>query len=174
MSSIYSNNRELIDEETDRAFFVREDGPDVAGAVRMAVSGGPDAGEPLVHPNHEDRGRRHVPVDDAVLLEAGDVPTAGERVWLKGYGCVRSEGDELVVTGDDLDVVREGGVQVVHWVPADGPRLRLRTVDGHVTGVVEPGVTDYEESVLLQFERVGFARLDDLTTDPAVAYYTHH
>jgi len=173
MSSVYSNNRDLIDEETDRAFFVREDGPDVEGAVEMPVSGGPNAGEPAVHPNHEDRGRRTVPVDDAVLLEANDLPAAGERVWLKGYGCVRNEDDELVATGDDLDVVRDGEVPVVHWVPADGPRLRLRTMDGDVTGVIEPGVTDYEAGDLLQFERVGFARLDDLTADPAVAYYTH-
>ena len=152
---------------------VREDGPDVEGAVEMPVSGGPDAGEPLVHPNHEDRGRRAVPVGDAVLLEAGDVPAASERVWLKGYGCVRNEGDELVATGDDLDVVRDGDVPVVHWVPTDGPRLRLRTMDGDVTGVAEPGILDYDDGDLLQFERVGFVRLDDLAAEPAVAYYAH-
>jgi glutamyl-tRNA synthetase len=173
MSSIYANNRDLVDDETDRAFFVREGGPDVEGAVEMPVSGGPDAGEPLVHPNHEDRGRRTVPVGDAVLLEAGDVPAANERVWLKGYGCVRNEGDELVATGDDLDVVRDGDVPVVHWVPTDGPRLRLRTMDGDVTGVAEPGVLDYDDGDLLQFERVGFVRLDDLAAEPAVTYYAH-
>ncbi|WP_415382643.1 glutamate--tRNA ligase [Halosimplex sp. TS25] len=173
MSSIYANNRDLVDEETDRAFFVREEGPGTDGAVAMAISGGPDAGEPLVHPNHEDRGRRHVPVGDEVVLETGDAPGEGERVWLKGYGCVRAEDGELAATGDDLDVVRDGDVSVIHWAPAAGPRLRLRTMDGDVTGVAEPGVVEYDEGALLQFERVGFARLDDLDADPAVAYYTH-
>ncbi|WP_459195073.1 glutamate--tRNA ligase [Halosimplex sp. J119] len=173
MSSIYSNNRDLVDEETDRAFFVREDGPGTEGAIELPVSGGRDAGEPLVHPNHEDRGRRHVPVEDSVVIEAADEPEEGERVWLKGYGCVRLEDGELVATGDDLDVVREGDVSVIHWAPAEGPRLRLRTMDGDTTGVVEPGVLDYDEGDLVQFERVGFARLDDLDADPAVAYYTH-
>ena len=190
MSSIYSNNRNLVDEETDRAFLVRDDGPGIDGSVELPVSDGPDAGEPLVHPNHEGRGRRSIPVEDSVVVEAGDLPAAGERVWLKGYGCVRYEGEELVATGDDLDVVREGDVDVIHWAPADGPRLRLRTMDGDVTGVAEPGVLDYEDDDLLQFERVGFARLDsvpshgtaksrgdgprdDLDSDPAVAYYAH-
>jgi glutamyl-tRNA synthetase len=108
-----------------------------------------------------------------VVVESSDLPTEGERVWLKGYGCVRYEGDELLATGDDLDVVREGGVDVVHWAPAEGPRLRLRTMDGDVTGVAEPGVLDYGTDDLLQFERIGFARLDDLDSEPAVAYYAH-
>jgi glutamyl-tRNA synthetase len=174
MSSVYANNRELIDEGTDRAFFVRSEGPGTEGSVELPVRDGPEAGEPLVHPNHEDRGRRSIPVEDSVLLEAGDVPADGERIWLKGYGCVRYEDEELVATGDDLDVVREGDVDVVHWVPTDGPRLRLRTMDGDVTGVAEPGVLDYDEGDLLQFERVGFARIDAVHPDgESVAYFAH-
>jgi glutamyl-tRNA synthetase len=63
---------------------------------------------------------------------------------------------------------------VVHWVPTDGPRLRLRTMDGDVTGVAEPGVLDYDEGDLLQFERVGFARIDAVHPDgESVAYFAH-
>jgi len=170
MSSIYANNRELIDEETDRAFMIRD-------GVELPLSGGPDAGEPPYHPNHEERGRRTVPAGDAVLLEDGDVPGAGERVWLKGFGCVERTDDGLEYTGADLDVVREGDVPVVHWVSADENRsVRMRTMDGDVTGHAEPGVADYGIDDLLQFERVGFVRIDDLdeSGDPAVlAYFTH-
>jgi glutamyl-tRNA synthetase len=178
MSSIYANNRDLIDEETDRAFLVRDSGPDGDGgeagpAVEKQVVGGPDAGEPPVHPNHEDRGRREIPVEGAVVVEDGDVPAHGDRVWLKGYGCVRHTRDAFEYTGDDIDVVRDGDVDVIHWAPADGPRVRLRTMEGDVEGIAEPGVTAYDEGSMLQFERVGFARLDDLERDPALAYYAH-
>jgi len=178
MSAIYANNRDLIDEETDRAFLVRDEGPDAPGAVELPVEGGPDAGHPPVHPNHEDRGRRTIPVESGVLLESADLPPAGERVWLKGYGCVRHEDDRLVATDDDIDVVREGSVQVVHWVPAEGSHAaRLRTMDGDVTGYVEPGVTDYDPDDLVQFERVGFARIDAVDAgdrdETVVAYFTH-
>jgi glutamyl-tRNA synthetase len=167
MSSVYANNRDLIDDDTDRAFFVRD-------PVERPIRGGPEAGHPPVHPDHEERGTRDVPVGDAVAVEPDDLPGDGERVWLKGYGCVRDTGDALEVTDDDIDVVREGDVDVVHWAPADGPELVLRTRDGDVTGIAEPGVREYDADAMLQFERVGFARLDAVPDDDAiVAYYAH-
>ncbi|WP_324757502.1 glutamate--tRNA ligase [Haloarcula montana] len=173
MSSVYANNRELIDDETDRAFFVRE-GDEHGGLVERQIVGGPDAGEPPLHPDHEDRGRREIPVTSGVVVEGDDLPAHGDRVWLKGYGCVRHTRDAFEYAGDDISAVREEGVDVVHWAPADGPSFRLRTMDGDVTGIGEPGLVEYDTDDLVQFERIGFARLDDLGADgESVAYFTH-
>ncbi|MEF8936419.1 MAG: glutamate--tRNA ligase [Halovenus sp.] len=172
MSTVYANNRELIDEETDRAFLVR-DGEE---AVEKSVIDGPEAGHPAVHPNHEDRGSREIPVETGVLVELGDLPPVGERVWLKGYGCVRHTDDGFEYTGDDLDVTREEGVDIVHWVPSDdNVDVRLRTIDGDISGYAEPGILDYDPDDLLQFERVGFVRIDSLPAEETglVAYFTH-
>ncbi|MFB6079471.1 MAG: glutamate--tRNA ligase [Haloferacaceae archaeon] len=166
MSSIYAANRDLVDDDADRYFLVRD-------GERFGVEGGPDAGEPPRHPDHEERGRRTVPVDDAVLLEPADVPADGERTWLKGYGCVRRAGDSLVWTGDDIDAVREGGVPVVHWVPADRSLpTRMRTMDGDVTGRAEPAFADAAVDEVIQFERVGFVRVDE-QGEERVVYYAH-
>jgi glutamyl-tRNA synthetase len=174
LSSIYAENRELIDDETDRAFFVREAGPGTDGTREFQVVGGPDAGEPPVHPDHEDRGRRTVPVGGTVLLEEGDAPANGEQVWLKGFGCVQHIRNALQYTGADIDVVRDGNVDVVHWVSADeSVPLVLRTMDGDVRGYAEPGVAEYGVGDVLQFERVGFARIDDTTDDETLTYFTH-
>ncbi|WP_424003917.1 glutamate--tRNA ligase [Haloarcula salina] len=175
MSSIYANNRELVDDASDRAFFVRDDDAH-GGLVERQVVGGPDAGEPPLHPDHEERGRRDIPVAGGVVVEGDDLPPHGERVWLKGYGCVRHTRDAFEYAGDDIDAVREEGVDVVHWAPADGPALRLRTMDGDVTGVAEPGLLGYDADAVVQFERIGFARLDDVAEDPeteSVAYFSH-
>jgi glutamyl-tRNA synthetase len=167
MSAVYANNRDLIDDGADRYFFVRD-------GVEKAVDGGPEAGHPPVHPEHGDRGRRDVPVPGAVLVEPGDVPPVGDRVWLKGFGCVRHADDGFAYLGDDIAAVREEGVPVVHWVPATGGLpCRLRTMDGDVTGVAEPGLADARVDEVVQFERVGFARLDDLGGEEAVAYFAH-
>ncbi len=172
MSSIYSNNRDLIDEETDRRFFVRE-------GTEIPLAGSPPAeANPPLHPNHEDRGVREIPSGDAVLLEADDIPAAENRIWLKGLGCFEYTGDSLAYTGDDIDVVREGDVDVIHWVPAaESVPVRLRTMDGDVRGRAEPGVAELEGDELVQFERVGFARIDRHESDDGdertVAYYTH-
>ncbi|GAB3317671.1 glutamate--tRNA ligase [Haloplanus salinarum] len=166
MSAVYANNRDLIDDDADRHFFVRD-------GVEVAVDGGPDAGRPPVHPEHEERGRREVPVPGAVLIEPADVPAAGERVWLKGFGCVRRVDEGFEYVGDDIAAVREEDVPVIHWVPAEGGvPLRLRTPDGDVIGVAEPALADAAVDDVVQFERVGFARIDALDDD-AVAYFAH-
>jgi len=173
MSTVYANNRDRIDDETDRAFFVRDDGAH-GGLVERQVVGGPDTGEPPLHPDHEDRGRREISVADGVAIEGDDLPAHGERVWLKGYGCVRHTRDSFQYVGDDIAAVREEGVDVVHWVATSGPALRLRTMDGDVTGRVEPGILDYDPDTMVQFERIGFARLDELSNDgESVAYFAH-
>ena len=173
MSSIYAHNRELVDDETNRAFLVRDDPERGGTALERQVVGGPETGEPPVHPDHEERGTRSIPVESGVLVESADLPGQGERVWLKGYGCVRHTRDAFEYTGEGIDVVREGEVPVVHWVPADeNVRTRLRTVDGDVDGYAEPGVTEYGRDDLLQFERVGFVRVDD-PGGPLVTYFTH-
>ena len=173
MSAIYSHNRGLIDDETDRSFFVRDDDEHGGGAVELSVSGGPAVGEPLVHPDHEEWGRREIPVTDGVLVEAEDLPPEGERVWLKGYGCVRRQSDDFEHVDAPLEVIHEEGVDVVHWVPADtNVRTRLRTMGGDVSGYAEPGLRAYDVDDMVQFERVGFVRLDEVG-DEVVAYYTH-
>ncbi|MFC6718867.1 glutamate--tRNA ligase [Natrialbaceae archaeon GCM10025810] len=168
MSSIYAHNRELIDDETDRRFLVRD-------GVELPLGGSPpEEANPPLHPDHEERGVRDIPVSDAVLLEEGDLPAREERVWLKGLGCFQYTRDALQYTGEGIDVVREGDVDVVHWVPADeSVPVRLRTMEGDERGRAEPCVADLEADALVQFERVGFARFDLHEDDEAVAYYAH-
>ncbi|WP_435332686.1 glutamate--tRNA ligase [Haloarchaeobius sp. TZWWS8] len=168
MSTVYSKNRDLVDDETDRQFLVRE-------GTELAITGGaPGAGHPAVHPDHPDRGDRDIPVGNAVLLEPDDLPEREERVWLKGLGCFRYTRDALQYTGDDIDAVREEGVDVVHWVPAeDNVPVELWTMDGVVEGHAEPGFRDQPVDALVQFERVGFARVDAHGEDGSVAYFAH-
>ncbi|WP_290819354.1 glutamate--tRNA ligase [Halovivax sp.] len=157
MSSIYAANRELVDDETDRRFLVRE-------GVEVGLAGSPpEVANPPLHPDHEDRGVREIPVGESVLLETDDLPGREERVWLKGLGCFRYTRDALQYTGETIDVVREGNVDVIHWVPtAASVPVRMRTPEGDVEGRAEPEVGDLEPDELVQFERVGFARIDSV------------
>jgi len=167
MSTVYAKNRERVDDDADRLFLVRD-------GVELPVVGGPEAGEPPVHPDHSDLGTRRLPVAGPVMLEPGDVPANGERIWLKGFGGVRHIRDALEFVSEDIDLVREQGVDVIHWVPADATRaVTLRTPDGDVTGQAEAGLGAYEPDQLIQFERVGFARIDEQATDETVAYFAH-
>ncbi|GAB7020260.1 glutamate--tRNA ligase [Halostagnicola bangensis] len=168
MSSVYAANRDRIDEETDRRFLVRD-------GNQIPLGGSPpDEANPPLHPNHEDRGVREIPVGGSVLLEPDDLPAREERIWLKGLGCFQYTRDTLQYTGEDIDVVREGDVDVIHWVPAtESVPVRMRTIDGDVTGRAEPAVAELEPDEMVQFERVGFARIDHHDDDETVTYYAH-
>ncbi len=204
MSSVYANNRELVDDEADRYFLVRDREEDPAVELPIADAtdaSAPEAGHPPRHPDFPDRGERTIPAG-RVRLETSDLPSAGERVWLKGYGCVRydpsedgdgeragigvSDGGTLTYVDADIDVVRDGDVDVIHWVPAEESlETVLRTVDGDVRGYAEPAVADAPVDTVVQFERIGFARLDTFDpvatdegvgpdgTEDLLAYYTH-
>jgi len=187
MSSVYANNRDVVDDQADRYFLVRDrdDDPAVELDVVDGDASAPAAGHPPRHPDYPDRGDREVPAD-RVVVESSDLPPEGERVWLKGYGCVRHADGALVFLDADIDVVRDGDVDVVHWAPAgESHETLLRTVDGDVRGYAEPAVADAAVDDVVQFERVGFARIDSFdpaATDEAdgpdgsedlVAYYAH-
>jgi glutamyl-tRNA synthetase len=174
VSTIYSHNRERIDDETDRAFLVRDDPEQGGGAVERQVVGGPDAGNPPVHPEHDERGTRTIPVENAILVENDDLPATGEKVYLKNFGCVRHTRDTFEYTGDTVQEAQEAEVPIVHWVPAnDNVETELRTPDGDVAGYAEPGVAEYEADDMLQFERVGFVRLDSVSASSVLAYFAH-
>jgi len=168
MSTVYANNRELIDDESERRFFVRD-------GLEVPLTGStPLSATPLRHPDHEDRGTREVPIGETVLLEGDDLPDDGKRVWLKSLGCFRYTGERLELTDDDISVVREGDVDVVHWVPGrESVPVRMRTPDGDVVGRAEPAVAEDEPGTVVQFERVGFVRIDRHDEAESVVYYTH-
>jgi glutamyl-tRNA synthetase len=168
MSTVYAKNRDLVDDVAPRYFLVRD------GVEYPLVGEHPEAAEPPVHPDHEDRGTRRIPAGDAVLIESGDIPDHGERVWLKGLGCFRHTRDALQYTGDDIDAVREEGVDVIHWVPAEeNVPVRMRTMDGDVNGLAEPEFVETDADDVVQFERVGFARVDRHDEDETVTYFAH-
>ena len=168
MSSIYSRNRERIDPIADRYFLVRDGQPfPLTGAV-------PENATPPRHPTKDERGTREIPVTDRVLIEPADIPSHGERIWLKGLGAVRLVRDALQWTGDDIDVVREGDVPVVHWVP-ESPTVdvTVRGVTAEFTGQAEPAFAETAVDELIQFERVGFGRVDSQDDGSATVYFSH-
>ncbi|WP_266076629.1 glutamate--tRNA ligase [Haladaptatus caseinilyticus] len=168
MSTIYANNRKLVDDDAPRFFFVRD------GVEYPLIGEFPSVAEPPVHPDHEDRGTRTIPVDGAVRIESGDIPDHGDRIWLKGLGCFQHTRDALQYTGDDISAVRDDGVDVIHWVPAaENVTVRMRTMDGDDTGFAEPDFADTSVDDIVQFERVGFARVDSHDADETVTYFTH-
>jgi glutamyl-tRNA synthetase len=137
----------------------------------------PHVAHALLHPNEPARGTRVLPFTGTVLLPRDELEKDPKVIRLKDLFNVRVSYDErgyvLTYAGDQLSDARDAKAPIIQWLPADcALPCMLRKQEGDVEGVCEPGVVREAGSVV-QFERVGFSRIDDTSGDTIIAYFTH-
>jgi glutamyl-tRNA synthetase len=168
--NLYAENRKLVEPDADRYFFVADPRPLLLqGAPRLVA-------HPPLHPEHPERGARELVAEGEVLLAAADAAAldAGQKFRLKDLGNfeLTSAGPRPAARyiGNDLALTRQGA-PILHWLPPPGEPATLVTVEGEeVRGVVEPAAAR-DEGRVVQFERVGFARI--ASAEPFEAYWAH-
>ena len=169
--NLYAQNRMIVDPVANRYFFVPHP---VGAAIRDAPH---HVARALLHPNEPERGTRVLPFTGTVLLPRQELEKHPSLIRLKDLFNVKVSYDEqgylFTYAGDQLSEAREAKAPIIQWLPADcALPCVLRTPEGDVEGVCETGVMREAGSVL-QFERVGFARIDDTSGDRITAYFTH-
>jgi glutamyl-tRNA synthetase len=165
--TLYSFNRELIDGESDRYFFVID-------PVKIKIEGAPKlVGRAPLHPEHPERGIRELVVgkDSEVYVEARDLSSEPKRLRLKDLCNIERSGEGWRYAGNDLAVLKEG-VQIVHWVPTDSIAAEVLMTDGTTKeGLAEKGIVNAKGRVV-QLERFAYARVEE--TSPFVrCIFTH-
>ena len=165
--NLFAANKAIIDADADRYFFV----PD---AVEVTVSGAPEmTAHAPVYPNKPERGERLLNFTGKVLLPRAEVEKGG-MLRLKDLFNIRMTGDTTAeYAGDSLADARKEKAPIIQWLPADNAApCSLLTPEGMQEGFAEPEVLGYAGKIV-QFERVGFARIDAVENGKAVAYHTH-
>ena len=165
--NLFAANKAIIDADADRYFFV----PD---AVEVTVTGAPEmTAHAPVYPNKPERGERLLPFTGKVLLPRAEVEKGG-MLRLKDLFNIRMTGEATAeYAGESLADARKEKAPIIQWLPADkAAPCSLLTPEGMQEGFAEPEVLGYEGKIV-QFERVGFARIDAVENGKAVAYHTH-
>ena len=165
--NLFAANKAIIDADADRYFFV----PD---AVEVTVSGAPEmTAHAPVYPNKPERGERLLPFTGKVLLPRAEVEKGG-MLRLKDLFNIRMTGDASAeYAGESLAEARKEKAPIIQWLPAEkAAPCSLLTPEGMQEGFAEPEVLNYEGKIV-QFERVGFAKIDAVENGKAVAYHTH-
>lgn len=165
--NLFAANKAIIDADADRYFFV----PD---AVEVTVTGAPEmTAHAPVYPNKPERGERLLPFTGKVLLPRAEVEKGG-MLRLKDLFNIRMTGDASAeYAGESLAEARKEKAPIIQWLPAEKAALcSLLTPEGMQEGFAEPEVLNYEGKIV-QFERVGFAKIDAVENGKAVAYHTH-
>ena len=169
--NLFAENKAIVDPVSNRYFFV-------ANPVKCTVDKAPKiTAKALSNPNDESKGYRMLKFNGTLSVCRDDI-TGCSLVRLKDLfnAEVIRDGDEISLryAGDSLEDARKNKAPIIQWVPADScVKCTLLSPEGRREGLCEEGVLS-EEGNVVQFERVGFARIDSVKKDNIVAYFAHH
>lgn len=166
---IYGLNRNFIEPIANRYFFV-ENPCEIT--VDGYEGGKVDIERPL-HADHEDRGNRILPFDGKAYLASEDFKDGIVR--LMDAVNVDIDGDKVSYNSTSFEEARDLKARIIQWVPVeDNVNVKIVMDDASVKeGLGEGALADLEVGDIVQFERVGFARLDEIKDDELVFYFAH-
>ena len=170
MKSVYSENRKLRDAETPRTFFVRDpiwiEAEDITSNITVASV--------PVHPDFPDQGVREIPlgVSDGkttigIAQRDFDKMKKGSLFRLKdlaNFTVEKMKPRTVKMHSVSVDEVRKVNGPIIHWIPRlESVPVELTLMDGSIeNGLGEPGMRDIVAGTFVQFERVGFAKLNEI------------
>ncbi|HDR73185.1 MAG TPA: glutamate--tRNA ligase [Methanoculleus sp.] len=168
--NLFAQNKAVIDPRANRYFFV----PD---PVRLPVADAPvQTAEAALHPNEPERGVRRLLFEGSAVVPRREIEGKA-MVRLKDLFNVniawKGEKPSLTYAGESLEEARNAHAPIIQWLPPRQARnCILKTPDGEVEGYCEEACAA-ECHRVVQFERVGFARIDAVAEDLVTAYFAH-
>jgi len=154
--TLYSFNRELIDDGANRYFFVND-------PVKIKIEGAPDlVGKSPSHPEHPERGIREIKVgpEPSLFIGRDDVPSGDTRLRLKDLCNVEFKDGKAHYIGNDLSILKDG-VSIIHWAPMSSYDAVVLMTDGTTKkGKAEPLLATAKGKVV-QLERFAFVRVEE-------------
>ena len=166
---IYGLNRSYLEPVANRYFFVED--PQLI-EVNNYEDGEVVIERPL-HADHLDRGNRLLPFDGRAYLAKDDIADGIFR--LMDAVNVDISGDEITYNSTSFEDARAQKAKIIQWVPADdNVNVKMVMDDASVKeGIGEMALCDLAVGDIVQFERVGFARLDEIKDDELIFYFAH-
>ncbi|EHQ34809.1 glutamate--tRNA ligase [Methanoplanus limicola] len=169
--NLFAENKAIIDPVSDRYFFVPQ-------PALFEISGAPSkTAEIPLHPNESSRGVRKLEFTGKVHISPEDI--AGKSfVRLKDLFNVtvtEKDGEALITyAGDSLEEAKEKHAPIIQWLPYGKASVpcRIKRPDGDAEGLCEEGVK-HMAGEEIQFERIGFVKIDSVSGDSVTAYFTH-
>ena len=167
--NLYGMNRDIIDDVSNRYFFT----PD---PVRYDIEGiDVIVGKAPLHPDHPERGSREYRIDGSrtIFISPEDSRTFAESGMLRLKDlCNLEYGTPAKYAGNDLSVLKKG-VKAVQWAGWNSIKTELLMPDGSVIkGLTEDAILK-ERNDTVQFERVGFVRIESIDKNSIKAVFTH-
>ncbi len=152
-SKLYAKNREIIDSRANRYYFLSQ-------PVKIELEGDypEEKAEIPRHPDFAERGMRKLKVGEEVYIPKKEwEDNQGKEVRLKNFCNIQLDGKKGTVTSiENKDILK------IQWL-VDGHDATVERDDSSLDhGMVEKNIDEVKENDIVQFERYGFVRAEDL------------
>ncbi|MCS7114343.1 MAG: glutamate--tRNA ligase [Candidatus Bathyarchaeota archaeon] len=181
--NLYAYNRKILDPKVNRYFFV----PD---PVQLLVKQIPKMfnAKLRLHPEHPERGFREYQIKphgannmalfwiskkDANTLTVKSVVRLMELFNIK-IEKIEAFSVEASFLSEPYEEAKNAGAPLIHWIPigADMPCRVVMPDATEAEGIAESACKGLRPNDVIQFERFGFARIDEVDMK-LIAYYAH-
>jgi len=162
---LYAENRKIIDPIANRYFAVLE-------PEEISVERAPEIKEveiPL-HPDFPERGKRKLPVNlKKIYVEKEDF----KKFKNKEIGLINLFSVKLKRKAEFVSEKIKLESQKIQWVSEPNVKIKLVMPDGSIKeGIAEPEVKNLKKDQIIQLQRIGFARVDEVNKD-IVLFFAH-
>ena len=167
--NLFGMNRDIIDDISNRYFFVQN-------PVRYDITNVENlTGKAPLHPNHPERGDREYKLQSPNTIfiseEDSKIFLDAKKIRLKDL-CNLEYGMPAKYCGNDVKILKQG-VKAVQWVSKESIPTEIYFPDG----TVEKGLTETfilnEKSDEVQFERLGFVKIEEKDSKFIKAIFSH-
>jgi len=168
-SVISSINRKLLDSSAKRFFFIEN-------PIKIKILKSPKKGFELeMHPQ-KDLGKRKFRVDENYIIDKKDYERFKKDEIIRLIDNINFKNLEFI--SEKYEDFRGRGELIIHFLPDDESQLIktkiLMPTNEYIQGVSEKSIETLSLGEIIQFQRFGFCRLDEIKEDGTrIFWYTH-
>ena len=160
---LIARNKRIIDPVADRYFFIEN-------PKKIKIKNAPKIGAKApLHPNHLERGFRALKTTDEFYIQDN---IEKDKVYRLIHLFNFSNKEFMSVEHDPrIDA------KMIHWLPVSKDLVKVEIImpDSKIKkGLGEPLLKNLKENNLIQFERLGFCRLDKKEKSKLIFYFAHN
>ncbi len=168
---IYGLNRNVIEDKANRYFFVKN-------PVKIDVEDCPEEFsnftlEKELHPDFPERGNRTLDFNGSVYIDGDDFKDG--HIRLMDLINIDIDNGTVKFNSASFEDARKIKARIIQFVPTEEAIKAEVVMDDAsvVEGFCEKDCKNLEVDDVIQFERFGFVRLDEIKDDKLVFYYAH-
>jgi glutamyl-tRNA synthetase len=171
-SIISSINRKIVDASVNRYFFIEN-------PEKIKIKNTPEKQIKIkLHPEQEERGTRNLRINENFYISKNDLKDLkqGKLYRLMHAFNFKKQKEGFVFDSEELEKYKEHGEKIMHWLPEDEYLVNVEILmpDAKVVkGLAEPSVKNIKKDEVVQFERFGFCKLDEIKENKLIFWYTH-